>query len=101
MDVHPDVRPITCETTALSISPIIACHCTQPTHLKTGSTDIIARSWIQSTHVTCGSARLLVPGAVLNLHLLSVRVELSPPEGVLEENIYINASSCTQRTLPK
>ena len=38
-DVHPEVRPITWETTALSISPIIACHCTQPTHLKTGSAE--------------------------------------------------------------
>ena len=44
MDVHPEVRPITWETTALATSPIIAFHCTQPTHLKTGSTDIIASS---------------------------------------------------------
>ena len=31
MGVHPEVRAITRGTTALATSPIIACHCTQPT----------------------------------------------------------------------
>ena len=87
------------EPKAHATSPIIVCHCTQPTPMNAGRVIIIASSCIPSTHLMCGSALFLSPVAVLNSHFWSVKADLLSLVAVLNESGIIIASSCTQRTL--